>query len=88
MIKVHLEKECSCFKKSKYVNDQNYTSKKDALLRASLMKNYMNNNFCKKHIFTIQEQESEIIIKVVEKEKELIVACGGDISFNSLSPSK
>ncbi|RLA57771.1 MAG: hypothetical protein DRQ78_13050 [Epsilonproteobacteria bacterium] len=81
MVKVHVEKECDCFKKSNYVNGQKYTSKNDALLHANLMKNYMNQNFCKKHIFGLEENENEIIVTVKEREKERIVACGGDIAF-------
>ena len=81
MVKVHVKKECACFKKSKYVNGQNYISKNDAILHATLMKNYMNQNFCKKHIFALEERENEILITVKEREQERIVACGGDIAF-------
>jgi hypothetical protein len=83
MVKVHIEKECGCFKKSDYANGQNYTNKNDALLHANLMKNYMNQNFCKKHIFALEEKENEIIITVEERKKERIIACGGDIGFRS-----
>lgn len=81
MVRIHVEKECGCFKKSNYVQEQNYTSKNDALLHANLMKNYMNQNFCKKHIFALEERENEIIITVEDREKERIVSCGGDIEF-------
>lgn len=88
VITVHIEKECGCFKKSNYVNEQKYTSKNDALLHANLMKNYMNQNFCKKHLFSLEEQENEVIIKVEEKEKAIVYACGGDIAFNTLRKGK
>ena len=83
MITVHVEKECGCFRKSQYINDQQYVSKRDALLHANLMTNYMNQNFCKKHLFTLEENENSILIKSEEREREIVYACGGDIGFET-----
>jgi len=79
MFKIHVEKECGCFKKSAYENDMAFESKDDALMQARLMESHMNQKFCQKHLFYTEDKGDEIIIHVEERPKEEKAGgcCGG-----------
>ena len=64
MITLKMEKECGCFKKSDYDAVQNFASKDEALLAASKMCEDMNENFCQKHNFQIEDNGDTLLIKV------------------------
>jgi len=62
MYKIVVEKECGCFKKSDFKNNIEFSSKDDALLKTMEMKNHMNEKFCGKHTFKVQEVQNNFII--------------------------
>lgn len=62
MYKIIVSNHCACFKRSNLENNLKFQSKDDALLKAIEMKNTMNNDFCKKHEFDLQEMYNNFVI--------------------------
>ncbi|MBU3015789.1 hypothetical protein KO488_13545 [Poseidonibacter lekithochrous] len=62
MYKIIVSNQCPCFKKSDLENNLKFQSKDEALLKAIEMKNTMNNEFCKKHEFDLQEMYNNFVI--------------------------
>jgi hypothetical protein len=62
MYKIIVSNQCACFKKSNLENNLKFQSKDEALLKAIEMKNTMNNDFCKKHEFDLQEMYNNFVI--------------------------
>ncbi len=79
MYTIHVTKECGCFKKSAFENDKQFESKDDALLQAKLMESHMNQKFCQKHHFWVEEDGNTFRINVEERPKveESGGCCGG-----------
>ena len=63
-MKVNVEKMCGCLKKSGLTFPKEFSSKEEAELEALRLANYMNDKFCKKHRFVVNENEDEFLIKV------------------------
>lgn len=62
MYKIVVANQCACFKKSDLKNNLTFQSKDDALLKAIEMKNEMNEKFCNKHEFEVQEMYNNFVI--------------------------
>lgn len=62
MHKIIVEDVCGCFKRSDLENNLEINSKDEALSKAIQMKNYMNQEFCKKHEFQLVENTNNFII--------------------------
>ena len=62
MYKIVVANQCGCFKRSELQNNITFNSKDDALLKAIEMKNYMNEEFCNKHEFEVQEMYNNFVI--------------------------
>ncbi|QKJ24444.1 hypothetical protein [Poseidonibacter lekithochrous] len=62
MYKIVVANQCGCFKRSELQNNLTFTSKDDALIKALEMKDTMNNEFCKKHEFEVQEMYNNFVI--------------------------
>lgn len=62
MYKIIVSNQCACFKKSNLENNLKFESKDEALLKAIEMKDTMNNDFCKKHEFDLQEMYNNFVI--------------------------
>jgi len=79
MFTINITKECGCFKKSAYENNMTFESKDDALLQAKLMENHMNQKFCQKHTFWVEEDGNTFRINVAERARESHSGgcCGG-----------
>lgn len=77
MIKINVLKECKCFQESDFVNNEEFTSKDDALLKAGHMVRYMNEEFCQKHNFILSEVGNEFQIAVDMNEAKKSGCCGG-----------
>jgi len=75
MFTINVEKECGCFKKSDYQNNMTFDNKDDAQIEAKLMVSYMNQKFCQKHMFYIEEVGNTFIIKVDDKPKYTTTRC-------------
>jgi len=77
MFTINIEKECGCFKKSDFENNQHFESKDDALIEAMNMVKTMNDEWCQKHEFTFSEDGQNFQIAVNEKAKAHSGCCGG-----------
>ena len=75
MFKIIVERECSCFKKSSLENGIKVVSKDDALIKSIEIKDYMNDEFCGKHDFKVQEVGNDFIIAF--RESTTNGCCGG-----------
>lgn len=75
MFKIIIEKECSCFKKSNLVNGLEMESKDEALMKSIEMRNFMNDEFCGKHSFKVQEAENSFVIAMNDSTSN--GCCGG-----------
>jgi len=64
MITLKMEKQCGCFKKSDFKEEQTFATKEEALKEALAMCEDMNETFCQKHNFTVVENGDEMMIKV------------------------
>ena len=77
MFTISVNKECGCFKKSDFENNTTESTKDNALLKAQYMVNYMNDEFCQKHSFTLREEGNTFAISMNVKEEAHSGCCGG-----------
>ena len=75
MFKIIVEKECGCFKRSEMQNGVSMDSKDDALLKSLSMRDTMNDDFCGKHEFKIQEVGNDFVIAMSDSTSN--GCCGG-----------
>ena len=75
MFKIIVEQECGCFKKSSLENNISMESKDGALLQALEMKETMNDDFCGKHTFKVQEVQDNFVIAFEQSTSN--GCCGG-----------
>ena len=78
MFKIIVEKECGCFKKSDLKNNVEFGSKDEALLKTLEMRDTMNDDFCGKHKFKVQEVENNFVIAMENSTSN--GCCGGGCS--------
>lgn len=78
MFRVVVEKECGCFVKSDLRNGIELDSKDDALMKSIEMKDFMNDEFCGKHSFKVQEVGNSFIISMNDSTSD--GCCGGGCS--------
>ena len=64
MFTINVEKECGCFKKSGHDAEVSFDNKDDALLHANERKNHMNDKWCGKHNFFVEEEGEHLVIKM------------------------
>ncbi len=62
MFTININKECGCFKKSDYQNNQSFKSKDEAHQKAQEMIKDMNENFCQKHSFELNPNGNDMNI--------------------------
>jgi len=70
MYKIVVANQCACFKKSDLQNNLTFTSKDEALLKAIEMKEEMNETFCKKHEFEVQEMYNNFVITFYSQARD------------------
>ena len=75
MFRIIVEKECGCFKRSDLENNIEVASKDEALLKTIEMKDIMNDEFCGKHDFKVQEAGANFIIAMGDSTSN--GCCGG-----------
>lgn len=75
MFKIIIEKECGCFKKSDLQNNLEFASKDEALLQTLDMRDTMNDSFCGKHNFKVQEAGNDFVIAMSDSTSN--GCCGG-----------
>ena len=66
MYTVQIEKECECFKKSEYTNNNTFKTQQDAYNYANIVTELMNEEFCGKHTFCSQRAEGNNFVISVE----------------------
>jgi hypothetical protein len=64
MITVKMEKQCGCFKRSDFKEEQTFETKEEALKEALAMCEDMNETFCQKHNFSVVEDGDTMMIKM------------------------
>jgi len=62
MFTISMEKECTCFKRSKFMAEQSFESEEEALERATLMAKEMTRDFCKNHAFSVIKEGNTFLI--------------------------
>ncbi|MBU1659804.1 hypothetical protein KKG72_12260 [bacterium] len=75
MFKIVVEKECGCFKRSTLQNNIDLTSKDEALMKSIQMRDHMNDEFCGKHSFKVQEAGNNFVIAMSDSTSN--GCCGG-----------
>lgn len=64
MFNIIVDKECGCFKRSSLENNIKVESKDEALTKALDMVKEMNEDFCGKHKFKVEESGDTFFIKM------------------------
>jgi len=62
MFTVTMEKECTCFKRSKFDAEQSFESEEEAFEVAAKMAKQMTHEFCKNHAFSVIKEDKSFII--------------------------
>jgi xylose isomerase len=79
MFSINVDKECGCFKRSPFENNQAFDNKDDALIEAKRMEAHMNEKFCQRHIFVAEEAGDNFTISMNDRPREATSSgcCGG-----------
>ena len=64
MYKIVVDRECGCFRRSDFENNQEVESKDEALEKSIEMVEIMNDTFCQKHKFSLEEVGDTFLIKM------------------------
>lgn len=62
MFNIVVDRECGCFKRSGLANNITVDSKDEALTKSLEMKDHMNDKFCGKHGFRVEENGNTFVI--------------------------
>jgi len=62
MYTVTIEKECTCFKRSKFLSEQSFETEEEAKEVANSMAKEMTRDFCKNHAFSAIKEDNNFII--------------------------
>jgi len=80
MFTISVDKECGCFKRSMYENNQSFHDKDTALIEATTMLRTMNEDFCQKHEFALAENGNTFQVTMSARPQEAGQSggcCGG-----------
>lgn len=64
MYTIVVDRECGCFRRSALENNKKIESKDEALEKSLEMVEIMNENFCSKHKFSLEEAGDTFLIKM------------------------
>jgi len=64
MYKIIVDRECGCFRRSELENNQEIESKDEALEKSLEMVEIMNESYCQKHKFSLEEVGDTFLIKM------------------------
>lgn len=82
MYTVQIEHECGCFKRSEYESKKSFDTQKDAYNYSNIVAEFMNEEFCSKHLFFAQKaNDNAFVIRVAENPN-----AGGSCSTGSCGP--
>lgn len=62
MFQVSIPQQCGCLRRSGKETTLSFENKDDALMHAQELAREMNNEFCKKHNFSVLEEGSDFMI--------------------------
>ena len=79
MYKVVVSNQCSCFKNSKMDGTLHFESREEAKNKALEMMKKMNEDFCGKHEFDVQEMFTSYVISFYNPAR--VVACKQQLFF-------
>jgi len=80
MFRVLMEKECECFKKSEYTNNNTFKTQQDAYNYANVVAELMNEEFCGRHEFYSQRAEDDNFVIRVIRNATFISGCSTGVS--------
>ena len=83
MYTVQMEKECACFKKSEYKNNMSFETQKDAYNYAQIVTEFMNEEFCNQHIFSVHRGEGNYFLIGVTINTEAVTGVTPHISCDT-----
>lgn len=75
-----MEKECECFKKSEYTNNNTFNTQQDAYQYANIVAELMNEEFCGKHTFDTQRAEGNNFVIRVNINATYVSGCSTGVS--------
>ncbi len=80
MYTVQMEKECACFKKSEYSNNNTFKTQQDAYKYANIVAELMNEEFCGRHTFSSQRAEDNNFVIGVAINATFVSGCSTGVS--------
>ena len=93
-----MQQECKCFKKSEYTNNVTFDTQKDAYNYATIVAEFMNEEFCSQHIFAAHRAEGGNFLITATVNVEAVtgvaphvscsVGCGSSDSWSLESTNK
>ncbi len=83
MYTVQMEKECGCFKKSEYANSVAFKTQKDAYQYATIVAEFMNEEFCHTHIFSAHKGDGNYFLIKVDINAEKVTGVTAHISCDT-----
>ena len=75
-----MEKECECFKKSEYSNNNTFKTQQDAYQYANIIAEFMNEEFFGKHTFFSQRTEDDNFVIRVARNITFVSGCSTGVS--------
>ena len=80
MYTVQMQEECACFKKSKYLNNATFQTQKEAYDYSNIIAEFMNEEFCSKHLFYSQIAEGNNFVVRVDRNATFVSGCSTGVS--------
>ena len=80
MYTVQMEKECECFQKSEYTNNNTFETQQEAYNYSNILAELMNEEFCGKHTFYSQVAEDNIFVIRVAINATFVSGCSTGVT--------
>lgn len=80
MFTVQMEKECACFKKSEYTNNNSFATQQEAYQYAKILEELMNEEFCGKHTFYSEPGAGDTFVIRVAPNVTFVSGCSTGVS--------
>ncbi|GIT97333.1 hypothetical protein [Sulfurovum sp. TSL1] len=76
MYTVQMEHECGCFKRSEYASEKTFDNQQDAYNYSNIVAEFMNEDFCTKHLFFAQKTADNMFVIRVSENPNAGGSCG------------
>ena len=80
MYTVKMEKECGCFQKSDYANNNSFKTQQEAYNYAKILAEFMNEEFCNKHTFYSRIADENNFVIQVDRNVTFVTGCSTGVS--------